>query len=107
MATQEKREKRAVAARSLRCDIALLVDAEAGERRTSGLFVPERSSVEAYLLAELQRQGLRVTVVPFVAGVDATVAELRALKPRLVFNLTECVDGDRSQDAAIAGLLDL
>ena len=107
MATQEKREKRAVAARSPRCDIALLVDAEAGERRTSGLFVPERSSVEAYLLAELQRQGLRVTVVPFVAGVDATVAELRALKLRLVFNLTECVDGDRSQDAAIAGLLDL
>ncbi len=90
-----------------RCDIALLVDAEAGDRRASGRFVPERSSVEAYLLAELRRQGLQITVIPFVAGVDETLAELRTLKPKLVFNLTECVDGDRSQDAAIAGLLDL
>jgi D-alanine-D-alanine ligase len=90
-----------------RCDIALLVDAEAGERRRHGLFVPERSSVEAYLLRELQTQGFSAVMLPFEAGVDATVAALRALRPRLVFNLTECVDGDRSQDAAIAGLLDL
>lgn len=90
-----------------RCDIALLVDAEAGERRRHGLFVPERSSVEAYLLRELQTQGFSAVMLPFEAGVDATIAALRALKPRLVFNLTECVDGDRSQDAAIAGLLDL
>lgn len=90
-----------------RCDVALLVDAEAGERRRHGLFVPERSSVEAYLLRELQSQGLSAMMLPFEAGVDATIAALRALKPRLVFNLTECVDGDRSQDAAIAGLLDL
>ena len=90
-----------------RCDIALLVDAEAGDRRSSGQFVPLRSSVEAYVFAELSRQGLQVTVIPFVAGVDETLNELRTLKPKLVFNLTECVDGDRSQDAAIAGLLDL
>jgi hypothetical protein len=90
-----------------RCDIALLVDAEAGDRRSSGQFVPLRSSVEAYVFAELRRQGLQVTVIPFVAGVDETLNELRTLKPKLVFNLTECVDGDRSQDAAIAGLLDL
>ena len=90
-----------------RCDVALLVDAEAGERRRHGLFVPERSSVEAYLLRELQSRGLSAVMLPFEAGVDATIAALRALKPRLVFNLTECVDGDRSQDAAIAGLLDL
>ncbi|MFN9489734.1 MAG: hypothetical protein ACK59Y_08155 [Betaproteobacteria bacterium] len=90
-----------------RCDVALLVDTEAGERRRHGLFVPERSSVEAYLLRELQSRGHSAVMLPFEAGVDATIAALRALKPRLVFNLTECVDGDRSQDAAIAGLLDL
>jgi len=95
------------AAANARCDIALLVDAEAGERRLNGRFVPERSSVEAYLHDELRAQRLRVTVVPFDAAVDPVIAELRALKPRMVFNLTECVDGDRRQDAAIAGLLDL
>ncbi|MDP1674673.1 MAG: hypothetical protein Q8L65_16355 [Burkholderiales bacterium] len=103
MATQNKK----TAARKARCDIVLLVDAEAGERRGNGRFVPERSSVEAYLLDELRAQRLNVTVVPFDAGVEPVIAELRALKPRLVFNLTECVDGDRRQDAAIAGLLDL
>ena len=102
-----QQQKRAGAARPPRCDIALLVDAEAVDRRKNGLYVPDRSSVEAYLLAELRRQGLEVTALPFVAGVEATIAELRALKPRLVFNLTECVDGDRSLDASIAGLLDL
>ncbi|MDP1674621.1 MAG: hypothetical protein Q8L65_16095, partial [Burkholderiales bacterium] len=81
------------AAAKVRCDIALLVDAEAGERRGNGRFVPERSSVEAYLLDELRAQRLNVTVVPFDAGVEPVIAELRALKPRLVFNLTECVDG--------------
>jgi len=100
-------KKRSIKAGAGRCDIALLVDAEAGERRASGGFVPERSSVEAYLLDALRAQRLKVTVVPFDAAVASTIAELRALKPALVFNLTECVDGDRSHDAAIAGLLDL
>jgi len=89
------------------CDVALLVDAEAGERRNAGHFVPERNSVEAYVLAALRAQRLEVTVVPFDAAIEPTITELRNLNPRLVFNLTECVDGDRSQDAAIAGLLDL
>lgn len=102
-----KKQKTAGVARPSRCDVALLVDAEAVDRRNNGLYVPDRSSVEAYLLAELRSQGLQVAVLPFVAGVEATVTALRALKPKLVFNLTECVDGDRSQDAAIAGLLDL
>lgn len=93
--------------RVARCDMVMLVDAEAGVRKSHGDFVPDRSSVEDYLLAELRQQGYQVVVVPFEAGVDAALAELRSLKPKLVFNLTECVDGDRSQDAAIAGLLDL
>ena len=101
MAKNRKRGSRAG------CDVALLIDAEAGERRKSGRFVPERSSVEAYLLEALRAQRLRVAVVPFDAAVRPTIDELRALKPPLVFNLTECVDGDRAQDAAIAGLLEL
>lgn len=106
MAKQNKTTT-AAAARRTPCDVALLVDAEAVDRRRHGGFVPERSSVEAYLLKELRSQKLHAVMLPFEAGVDATIAALRALKPRLVFNLTECVDGDRSQDAAIAGLLDL
>lgn len=102
-----KNKKRRSGTGAAHCDIALLVDAEAGERSSSGRFVPERSSVEAYLHDELRAQRLNVTVVPFDAAVDPVIAELRALKPRLVFNLTECVDGNRSHDAAIAGLLDL
>jgi len=88
-------------------DIVLLVDAEAGERKTGGRFVPERSSVEAYVLDALRALNLQATVVPFDVAVSPTIAELRSLKPALVFNLTECVDLDRSQDAAIAGLLDM
>ena len=93
------------------CDVALLVDAEAGERRVSGRyagrFVPDRGSVEAYVLEALRALRVRAVVVPFDAAVAPTIAELRALKPGLVFNLTESVDLDRSQDAAIASLLDL
>jgi D-alanine-D-alanine ligase len=113
--TEKKKSKHKKSGRSLRrknpaaprCDVALLVDAEAVDRRRTGTYVPDRNSVEAYLLAELRMQGLQVSILPFQAGADATIGELRALKPRLVFNLTECIDGDRSQDAAIAGLLDL
>ena len=104
MAGAGKRNNKDTAAR---CDIALLVDAEAGDRRLSGRFVPERSSVEAYVLEALREQHLNVTVVPFAAAVEPTITELRVLRPRLLFNLTECVNGNRSQDAAIAGLLDL
>lgn len=104
MAGAGKRNNKDMAAR---CDIALLVDAEAGDRRLSGRFVPGRSSVEAYVLEALREQRLNVTVVPFAAAVEPAITELRMLRPRLVFNLTECVDGNRSQDAAIAGLLDL
>ena len=70
-------------ANSARCDIALLVDAEAGERKSSGRFVPERSSVESYVLEALRALRVRAVVVPFDAAVATTVAELRALKPKL------------------------
>jgi D-alanine-D-alanine ligase len=93
--------------RKARCDIALLIDQEAGHRGRKGVFVPDRNSVEAYLLAELSARHGRVVVVPFETDVSATVAALAALKPRLVFNLTECLDGNRRLDHAIAGVLDL
>ena len=85
----------------------MLVDAEAGERRRSGLFVPDRHSVEAYVLQGLKSLGLQAMMLPFNAAVQPTIDELRWLDPDVIFNLTECVDGDRGQDAAIAGLLDL
>jgi len=48
-----------------------------------------------------------VEVVPFLPSVVETVERLRRLRPRVVFNLTEWVDGDRRLDAAVAGLLDV
>lgn len=90
-----------------RCEIALLVDEETGARRIAGHFVPDRHSVEAYVLDALRARYRGVEVVPFHPDVAATAAELRRLDPALVFNLTEWVDGDRALDAAIAGLLDL
>jgi len=88
------------------CDVAVLVDEETGEYRGAGRFVPERDAVEDRVLRALRRRYRRVDVVPY-AGVAATVARLERLRPRVVFNLTEWVDGERRHDAAIAGLLDL
>jgi D-alanine-D-alanine ligase len=90
-----------------RCDVVLLVDDEAVTARRGGRFVPDRHSVEAYVLRCLRKRHARVEVVPFDPRLTPTVERLRELAPRLVFNLTEWIDGDRSQDAAIAGLLDL
>ncbi|MGQ0524743.1 MAG: D-alanine--D-alanine ligase family protein [Betaproteobacteria bacterium] len=87
--------------------IVLLVDEETGTRLKSGRFVPDRGSVEARVQARLVAQYGEVTVIPFTRDVVATIEELRAARPDLVFNLTEWLDGDRSMDAAITGLLDL
>jgi D-alanine-D-alanine ligase len=92
---------------SSRCDVAMLVDAETVAQTRHGAYIPERNSVEAHVLRALRARHARVEVVPFDIGVAATVERLQALRPRLVFNLTEWLDGDRSLDAAIAGLLDL
>ncbi len=90
-----------------KCEIALLVDEEAGNRLQSGRFVPDRGSMEAHILKCLQHNYSNVAVVPFSPGVTDTIAALRALKPGIVFNATEWVDGDRCLDAAITGLLDI
>ena len=89
-----------------RCDIAVLVDEEVGNRNRSGRFVVDRGTMENYVLQVLRERGT-VSVVPFVAQITPTVDELRALKPRLVFNLTEWLGGDRRLDAAIAGVLEM
>jgi D-alanine-D-alanine ligase len=94
-------------AKNARCDVMMLIDAENGERVKSGRFVPDRSSMEEHVYRALLPRYPRVAVVPFGPDVGATLAELKKLRPRIVFNLTEWVDGDRKLDYAIAGLLDI
>lgn len=92
--------------RQARCDIAVLVDVETGIRDGTRGFVPEAHSMESEVLKCLSRRHARVEVVPFDIGIENTVRRLSELHPRLVFNLTEWLDGDRRLDAAIAGMLD-
>jgi D-alanine-D-alanine ligase len=87
--------------------IVLLVDEETGTRLKSGRFVPDRGSVEARVHARLVEYYGDAKVVPFTRDLVATIEELRSADPDLVFNLTEWLDGDRSMDAAITGLLEL
>jgi len=90
-----------------RCDVAVLVDEEVGERDASGRFAVERGSMEAHVLHALAASSLQVCVVPFDPAITPTVEVLRRLEPRLVFNLTEWISGDRRLDAAIAGVLEM
>jgi len=92
--------------RNTRCDVVLLVDQETGRRTRSGTFIVDTASAEAQVLRVLRLQHGRVAVVPYDADTDITIAELRSLNPRLVFNLTEWIDGDRSRDHVITNLLD-
>jgi len=85
----------------------MLVDWETGERNRSGRFAPDRGSMEQRVFESLHARYPRVTVVPFGPDIAATLTELRKLRPRIVFNLTEWVDGDRTLDHAIAGLLEM
>jgi D-alanine-D-alanine ligase len=89
------------------CDVAILVDEETGARNGAGRFVLDRGSMEEYVLHALKGQHSNVAVVPFDPRITPTIEELRALKPRLVFNLTEWLSGDRRLDAAIAAMLDM
>jgi D-alanine-D-alanine ligase len=92
---------------SVRCDVAILVDAETGAYNRSGVFVPDRGSVESQVLGILQSQFRSVFVVPFEAVASVIGDKLRALRPHLVFNLTEWIDGDRSRDYEITHMLDI
>jgi D-alanine-D-alanine ligase len=90
-----------------RCEIAVLVDAEAGDIDDAGRFVVERGSMEWQVLQTLERAQRDVCAVPFDPAITPTIEALRVLKPRLVFNLTEWVAGNRRLDSAIAGLLEM
>lgn len=85
----------------------MLVDVETGETNRAGRFVPDGGTMEVHVLKALRRRYRTVTVVPFGPDIPATLQKLRALKPRIVFNLTEWIDSDRTQDYAIAALLDM
>lgn len=89
-----------------RCDVVLLVDEETGEYGRGGRFVPEDDDVEEKVLRALRRAYRRVEVVPYTRDREATARWLRRLDPRIVFNLTEWLSGDRRQDAAIAHFLE-
>jgi D-alanine-D-alanine ligase len=94
-------------ARHRPCDVAVLVDEEVGARNSAGRFVVDAGCMEAYVLHALKRQHPNVVVVPFDPRITPTIEELRALEPRLVFNLTEWIAGDRRLDAAIAAMLEM
>lgn len=83
------------------------MDAETGHAGRGG-FVPERGSMEAQVLRVLRAchgaQG--VAALPLDPALLPTIRALHALAPRLVFNLTEWVGGDRQLDHAVAALLE-
>ena len=93
--------------RKERCDIAVLVDQEVGELNGDGAFVLERATMEWYVVQELEREGRRFCVVPFDPEIAPTIEKLRELDPKLVFNLTEWLGGNRRLDSAIAGVLEM
>jgi len=90
-----------------RCDVVMLVDVEMGEVGSRGGFVLDRGTMERHVFKALRAAYREVAVVPFGPDIPATLQRLRELKPRIVFNLTEWVDSDRTQDYAIAALLDM
>ncbi len=111
MKKNPKRAPRRILKRALtqsaRCDVALLVDIETGSRGASGKFVVDRGGMEELLYRCLRTLYQRVVIVPFDPAVTPTITELRMLNPRVVFNVTEWVGGDRRMDAAVTGLLEL
>jgi D-alanine-D-alanine ligase len=90
-----------------RCDVVMLVDVEMGETNRAGRFVPDGGSMELQVYNALRARYRNVVVVPFGPDIPATMVRLRELKQRIVFNLTEWVNSDRTQDFAIAALLDM
>ena len=90
-----------------RCDVLMLVDVEMGETNAAGRFVPDGGTMEVHVYKALCRRFDSVVIVPFGPDIPATLTRLKQLNPRIIFNLTEWVDSDRTQDFAIAALLDM
>ena len=87
--------------------IVLLVDWEACNYGRGDRFVLPRHSAEWHVQCALTANGHATAVVPFTADLAATLQRIATAQPALIFNLTEAIDGDRSRDAAIAGVLAL
>lgn len=94
-------------AKKKQCEVALLVDEETGALLSSGRFAPDGGGMEAHLLRCLRQRYRNVAIIPFDPGMIRTIEALRSLQPKVVFNVTEWVDGDRTLDAAITGLLEI
>src|ERR1041384_3865387 len=92
---------------SARCEIAVLVDEEVGVADERGSFLLERGTMEWHVVETLRQQHATIHVVPFDPKITPPIDALRTLDPRLVFNLTEWVAGDRRLDSAIAGVLEM
>jgi len=90
----------------LKTNLVLLVDPETGEYSPNGVFKLLPGSVEAQVLNALRQKYDCVCVMPFDSNGERFRARIIALNPKLVFNLTEWIDGDRSKDYLITQCLD-
>jgi D-alanine-D-alanine ligase len=86
-----------------RLTVAVLVDKEVLAPGTSRFLKGEGDSP---LVNSLRRLVARVVVGPYT-GAAGLLKWVEKVKPDLVFNLTEHVEGDRQKDSAICGLLEL
>jgi len=86
-----------------RLTVAVLVDKEVLTPGTSRFLKGEGDSP---LVNSLRRLVARVVVGPYTDAAGL-LQWIEKVKPDVVFNLTEHVEGDRQKDSAICGLLDL
>lgn len=89
---------------------ALLVDTEAVPHENPQLEIPHEdvvTEVEFHIAEHFRLQGIHAEIVPVTHDLRELITQLEALKPDLVFNLTEHFNGERSKDLHIASLLEL
>ncbi|MBI4605720.1 MAG: ATP-grasp domain-containing protein [Planctomycetes bacterium] len=90
--------------------IAALIDDEAIEQDDPGFEGKAegvRSTPEFHVVSALRELKHEVHVIPFAPDLAATIQVLKGASPQLVFNLTECFQGDRRKDANVAAVLEL
>jgi D-alanine-D-alanine ligase len=89
--------------------IVLLIDEEMydAEDPDFSKHIPEKYfDSEFYVSQALRRMGHLVLAVPATTDLVETLNQVKAHRPHLVFNLVEHIDGDRSKDSVVAGLLE-
>lgn len=85
----------------------MLVDHAAVQERSRGEYFLQPGTHEEHIRRALRRLNTQVSVLPFFPELSKTLDSLRSAKPRVVFNLTECLGENRRLDAAIVAVLDL